>query len=212
MENGTHGSAFVRIAILVEGKTEIAFRQPLIKYLRNRLHNQMPTLKFFPENERIPKEEKLKRKVSFLLNDQKQPFDAVIALSDVYTGTSDFEDAKDAKTKMSTWVGVESRFYPHVALHDFEAWLLPYWDIIQRLAQSNRASPGANPERVNDGKPPSKVLAEIFEAGKGRDSYSKTRDATRILQDQSLQPAIDACPELKAFVNTIIRLSGGVEV
>lgn len=202
----------MRIAIIVEGKTEKAFREPLIAFLRGRLGGQMPTIKFISEDGRIPKEEKLRKKVRFLLADQQQPFDAVIALTDVYTGTQDFVDGTDAKAKMNSWVGKEPRFHPHVALHDFEAWLLPYWDRIKKLAQSNKNSPSLKPERVNHGRPPSVILAEVFETGKGRDSYSKTRDATRILRDQSLQPAIDACPELKALVNTIIRLSGGKEL
>jgi hypothetical protein len=31
-------------------------------------------------------------------------------LTDVYTGTSDFKDAADAKAKMRKWVGEEKRF------------------------------------------------------------------------------------------------------
>jgi hypothetical protein len=58
----------------------------------------------------------------------------VIALTDVYTGTDDFLDAADAKQKMRAWVGKNDRFHPHVAQHDFEAWLLPFWTDIQSLA------------------------------------------------------------------------------
>lgn len=39
--------------------------------------------------------------------------------------------------------------------------------------------------------------------------HVKPRDALRILRDNDLSVAVDACPELKAFVNTIIGLSGG---
>ena len=37
---------------------------------------------------------------------------------------------------MREWVGVEKRFYPHVALHDFEAWLLPYWEKIKKSQEA----------------------------------------------------------------------------
>ncbi|HLO84959.1 MAG TPA: hypothetical protein VK203_08095 [Nostocaceae cyanobacterium] len=37
-------------------------------------------------------------------------------------------------------------------------------------------------------------------------SYSKTRDAKKILQGQDLMIAVNACPELKAFINTILSL------
>lgn len=107
---------------------------------------------------------------------------------------------------MRQWVGQEPRFYPHVALHDFEAWLLPYWDRITKLAGKNAKVPGAHPEAVNHHNPPARRIARLFEEGSCRDSYSKPRDAKRILRDADLMTAIQACPELKEFVNTIIGL------
>ena len=67
----------------------------------------------------------------------------MIALTDVYTGSTppEFQTATDAKDGMRDWVGAEERFHPHVALHDFEAWLLPYWEKIQRITGSNRKPP-----------------------------------------------------------------------
>lgn len=59
--------------------------------------------------------------------------------------------------------------------HDFEAWLLPFWDRIQELAKYKKSPPSGKPEQVNHHKPPSKHIQEIFEIGKCRDSYSKTR-------------------------------------
>jgi hypothetical protein len=38
--------------------------------------------------------------------------DAVIALTDVYTGTKDFKDAADAKAQMKKWVGTILNFIP----------------------------------------------------------------------------------------------------
>lgn len=65
------------------------------------------------------------------------------------------------------------------------------------------------PESVNHNRPPSVHIKEIFESGTCRDSYSKIRDANRILQNQDLSRAAAQCPELKAFLNTILTLSGG---
>src|SRR5262249_1805718 len=137
--------------------------------------------------------------------------DAVIGLTNVYTGTQDFVDAADAKAKMRRWVSDE-RFHPHAAQHDFEAWLLPYWSTIQELAGHNRAAPSRPPEQGNHHKPPAHFLNEIFRAGKRRQAYVKTRDALRILRDNKLDDAVAACPELKALVNTILRLSGAAEL
>jgi hypothetical protein len=133
----------------------------------------------------------------------------VIALTDVYTGTDDFGDAADAKAKMRGWVGGNPRFYPHAAQYDFEAWLLPFWPTIQQLAKHNRAAPPGNPETVDHARPPSHHLREIFRIGGCRTHYSKTRDAKRILRDNDLLVAANACRELKAFLNTVLALSGG---
>lgn len=198
----------MRIAILVEGETEQAFRPVLIEFLSRHLADRMPKVKFFSYDGRIPKAEKLRRLVENL-RQGKDAFDAVIALTDVYTGTADFKDGTDAKAKMREWVGPNDRFFPHVAQYDFEAWLLPFWPTIQKLAGHNRNGPPGAPERVNHQDPPSRRIREIFRLGTCRDDYVKPRDALRILRDNNLDVAVEACSELKAFLNTIISLSGG---
>lgn len=198
----------MKISILVEGRTEMAFRPHLTAFLEGRLPGHMPRLDMFPYGGRIPKEEKLRRTVENLLTG-KQAADAVIALTDVYTGTRDFLDADDAKEKMSRWVGANKQFYPHVALYDFEAWLLPFWRDIQKVAGHNRKAPAGPPEAVNHMKPPSHHIREIFRVGKRRDDYSKPRDANRILRGKDLTVAAEKCPELKALLNTILTLSDG---
>ena len=135
--------------------------------------------------------------------------DAVIALTDVYTGDRDFVDAADAKRKMREWVGPNERFFAHAAQYEFEAWLLPYWADIKRLAKSDLGAPAGKPESINHNKPPSDRIRDAFEAGKSGRSYSKARDAGRILRDNDLAIAANACAELKGFVNTILRLCDG---
>jgi len=107
---------------------------------------------------------------------------------------------------MTRWVDNNPNFYPHTALHDFEAWLLPYWKTIQKRAKHNRAAPSGSPETVNHQKPPSYWIKEIFSTGKCRRDYNKVIDGVAILKDNDLMIAIKACPELKAFVNRIISL------
>jgi hypothetical protein len=201
----------LKIAILVEGNTEKAFLPHMRSFLAGRLADRMPRLILRKYDGRIPKDRKLRATVENLLNGQDQA-DAVIALTDVYTGTNDFTDAVDAKAKMRAWVGQNGRFYPHAAQHDFEAWLLPYWSEIQRVAGHNRNAPPGPPESVNHNRPPSYHIKEIFEIGRRRDSYSKVRDASLILCNQDLAIAAAACPELKAFLNTILTLSGGQQL
>lgn len=208
MEQWPSGSTRVKIAILVEGTTEKAFKPHLIAFLKTRLADRMPRLDFVPQDGRIPKEDKLRRTVENLLRG-REPADAVIALTDVYTGTQDFQDAANAKAKMQQWVGQNSRFYPHAAQHDFEAWLLPYWDEIKKVAGSNRTAPAGPPEQVDHNQPPSYRIKEVFRTGSKGRAYSKVLNATLILRNKDLAIAAAVCPELKAFLNTILTLSGG---
>ena len=200
----------LRIAIVVEGATEKAFKSALTSFLQSRLAGRMPKLQFITEDGRLPKEGHLRRDVERLLKTNN----AVIALTDVYTGTRphDFETAADAKIKMSQWVGAEPRFYPHAAQYDFEAWLLPYWPRIKALADSNHHAPSPHPETVNHQKPPSKHLAEVFRTGGRKRTYSKIRDGTAILRDQDLAVSATACPELTDFLNTILALCGAAKL
>ena len=199
----------MRIVIICEGRTEKAFKPCLVKFLKSRFlelqrKTQLPKLDFVDIGGAIPSGEKLRRIVTRLFSDKNNPADAVIALTDVYPG---FVDAEDAKSKMRQWVGNQPAFFPHVALHDFEAWLLPFWDRIQKLSgQLNAAPLGSSPEKVNHHNPPAHRMGKLFEAGKCRDSYDKPRDAGRILLDADLMVAIEKCPELKSFVNTILGL------
>jgi hypothetical protein len=194
----------MKIAILVEGATEKAFEKKLCEFLQSRLGQRMPKLKLIPQGGRIPKEGKLKRIVENLLDNDG--YDAVIALTDVYTGTNDFKDANDAKNKMNNWVVNNPNFYPHTALHDFEAWLLPYWETIQKMAIHNRSAPSGSPETINHNNPPANRIKEIFRIGKCKRDYNKPIDGKAILEKNDLMIAIRACPELKSFVNRIISL------
>jgi len=201
----------VRIAILVEGKTERAFIPHLRKFLDTRLAGRMPRLDCNSFDGRLPTRDRLRRIVKRLLTDHRQPADAVIALTDVYTGTNppEFTTAAVAKDKMTQWVRGEPRFHAAAAQHDFEAWLLPYWEEIKRLAGSNRDDPARAPEDVNHHQPPSARISEVFRTGTKKRAYIKARDAGRILKDKDLTVAADRCPELKSFLNTVLKICGG---
>ena len=178
-------------------------------FLSLRLEGRMPRLDPFKYDGRIPKGPKLKRVVEDALRIGNLPADAVIALTDVYTGAQDFRDAADAKRKMREWVGPNDQFFPHAAQYDFEAWLLPFWDAIQNLAGHNKLAPSGPPEAVNHQHPPSARIREIFRIGSRGKDYVKPRDAARLLQGKDLAVAAAACPELKALINSILELSGG---
>jgi hypothetical protein len=199
----------LKIVLIVEGKTEKAFLEALRRFLSCRPVQQIPSLAPHVENGRIPTGDKLKRVVMRYLDEGA---DAVIALTDVYTGTREFDNAADAKRKARRWVGAERRFHPHAAQHDFEAWLLPYWDKVKSLTGCSRNAPAGNPELVDHNSPPAYRIREAFRTGKktkNRRAYTKPRDAQLILEGEDLSIAADKCQELKAFLNTLLTLCGG---
>ena len=204
----------MKIALVVEGKTEKAFLPHLRTYLQPRLAGRMPDLDCVPQQGLIPSRERLKRLVNSLLYGRSNPADHVIALTDVYTGSTPpaFSDAADAKSKMREWVGREPRFHPHAAQFEFEAWLLPYWPRIQQLARHNKIQPQGGPETINHANSPARRIREVFRLGHGRHYYVKQRDAGRILQGPDLSLAVDRCPELKALVNSFLGICGGDKV
>lgn len=203
----------MRIAIIVEGDTEKAFIPHLKSYLDSRQGCRL-TIKCVSQEGRIPTKDRLRRIVANLLSPGPRRFDHVVALTDVYTGSNppEFTDAADARNKMREWVGDEPRFHPHAAQYDFEAWLLPYWKDIQRLAGHNRAAPRGNPETINHDKPPAHHIAEVFASGRCRNHYNKPRDAGRILRDNDLSVAISQCAELRSLINTILAICGKPEI
>jgi hypothetical protein len=102
----------MKIAILMEGETERVFLPHIREFLSSRLEGKMPKLLAIKYDGRIPKHEKLKREVEILLQGGTPDAHHVIALTDVYTGADDFQDAADAKQKMRSWVGSNERFHP----------------------------------------------------------------------------------------------------
>lgn len=202
----------MKITILVEGKTEMAFKPHLRAFLQSKLQGRMPRLDMFPYDGRIPKDDKLKRIVERLLTTGSPSSDSVIALTDVYTGSDDFLDAADAKAKMSGWVGPNDRFHPHAAQHDFEAWLLPYWGDIQQIAGHNRNPPSGPPESVNHTHPPSYHIKGDFSDRQSSGKLLKTKGRKPNFAGQDLAVAASQCPELKAFLNTVINLCGGTPI
>lgn len=199
----------MKISLLMEGRTEQMFLQHLRAFLGPRLPGVKLTLDPVPFAGLIPRRDRLKGIVRRLLDAGS---DYVVCLTDVYTGQARFADAADAIQKLEAEGGHHGRFFAHAAQYEFEAWLLPYWDRIRRIADCSGAGPRQKPEHVNHSKPPSKWIAEAFRTGTKGLSYMKVRDANRILRGCDLTVAVEECPQLKAFINRLLELGGGVPV
>ena len=199
-----------RIILLVEGETEVALRDALKTFL-----DEACTKAGKPKVRLVPRPEgsdlfhaaKGRRIVDSALSEHDVT--GVVALIDVKAPPTknrrSFQTADDALDWLRA-LSSDSRYRGHVALHDFEAWLLPYWDDICKRLKRHQAAPGPNPERVNLDSPPSQRLAELYRLA-GRGKYNKPRDGAAILKGKDLTIAAGQCLQLKAFLNSLLRLA-----
>jgi hypothetical protein len=196
----------VRIVLFVEGETERACA-PVLKRLlddiaaaesRAKVHLDVRALKGtrILDGERVAEDAK-----GYLVRPDVL---GVAVLVDVRPEFGSAEEAMGAYTSRFR----DTRFRAHCALHDFEAWLLPYWERVFREAKrpAPKRCPWPSPEVVNLAKPPSRVLSEDVFTGKP--AYRKTVHAPRILEGQDLRVAAEACPQLRAFLNTLLEFAG----
>jgi hypothetical protein len=161
-------------------------------------------LSFRPAKGKIVPDQRLRADVETHL--RNPDVKAVVVLTDVYP---DYSSAQEAKQVLSEALDNEGRCNVHVACHDFEAWLLPYWEKICRIVGQDKKPFGANPELVNAMKPPSLRLAELYSVAKPRPmKYTKPSQAFSILRGEDIEVSAKACPELKSFINTILGLAG----
>lgn len=112
---------------------------------------------------------------NFLSNDDVA---GVVVLTDVHP---DFASAQEAKAQFAR-IASADRFHARCALFEFEAWLLPYWQVIYQKAgkPAPKSNPWPSPEKVNHTKPPSKHLEDLY-ASSGR-KYLKRLEAPGILR------------------------------
>lgn len=190
----------MKIVVLSEGKTETVCKRKFKEFVDEIAKKEgKPLVGLSTKQFKGPITEKeLKARVKMSLNDSDTV--AVIALTDVYPK---YKSAGEAKETLRKWVGGEPRFHPHAAQFDFEAWLIPYWDDICKRLGRKKQVPGREPEKINLMKPPSKHLEELYRTANRH--YDKANDAHTILRDKDLTIAAGRCPELKSFLNTILR-------
>ena len=92
----------------------------------------------------------------------------------------------------------------HVIIHEVDAWILADEQVIaQRLKIKNIPS-WQQPENVNDEKPPSKVLQELFRTRSPlKKRYSKYKDGVDMLEKVDWQKIYDKCPAFKQLVDDL---------
>ena len=194
----------MRIVLLVEGETEIALKAVLKTFLdQHATQHGQPYVRLQTRKIKSLNQESLGRQIRLEL--QARENSAVVGLIDVFPRFKHANAAKDYLVEAARSASVGHGFHAHAAQYDVEAWLLPYWDVICDRIGFRQSRPGHNPEEVDDVKPPSYLLRELYRRAKRE--YTKTDQMPIILADKDLTIAANACPEFKSFLNTLLTLS-----
>lgn len=193
----------MKIIILAEGDTEKAFRGRLKRFLDQHCEDAgQPKIGLQIKPGTISQGEVVRRTEEYL---RDTDVCCVVVLSEMYP-TFNGRTALQAKREMQRWVS-DSKFHAHVARHDFEAWLLVAWkEIVRRAGYSSKHPWGAHPEEIDGNHPPAHRLSQLFEAKKRK--YKKTVDGKAIMDVLDLEEAARKCPELKNFLNTLLKCAG----
>lgn len=196
----------MKIVILAEGDTERAAREHLKRFLDARAAARPKVgLQTSIFDGGLDERGVSGRAEKFLAD---KTVVGVIALVDVYPQFPG--GAAEAKRTVRAWLPEDPRCEVHVAKHDFEAWLLHGWQAIvkQSGVTSNPKPWGLRPEDINHNNPPAHRLRDLFSQGKPPRKYKKPIDGKKLFEKLDLAQVAAVCPELKAFLNTLLRLSG----
>ena len=207
-----------QIALFVEGDTESgdARRKTLPRFIHNWMDPQLPKdskvgilpVKFQGVSDYL---DGLGKKVALYLNDRRANF--VVGLVDLYgipksridltRYTTIKNKVNAARAYIINLVPKEyrNRFHQHFAVHEVEAWLLPYPDKLSKDRKIQAQIKKRPPEEVNFDEPPAKFLKRILRG------YKKTTTAMNLFPNIDPQIAIDKCPYLKEFMEDMLRIA-----
>jgi hypothetical protein len=195
-----------KIVVMAEGATEKA-ALPWVKHFLDVRAGDRPKIRLETNifNGALGESEVRGRAEKFL---SKPDVIGVIALLDLYPQFKGV-DLVSAKNTVRSWMPEDPRCYVHFAKHDFEAWLLVGWDAIvkQSGAKSGFKPWGAWPEQINHDNPPAHRLADLFNRGQPQRKYKKPIDGKKLFEQLDLVEVAKACPEFKAFLNTLLSLA-----
>lgn len=196
----------MKIIVLAEGDTERAAKEHLKSFLDGRAGDRPKVgLQTSLFDGALDQRGVFGRTEKFLTDPSVAGVIALVDLYPQFTG-----GLEDAKKTVRSWMPDDPRCHVHVAKHDFEAWLLHGWAAIvkQSGVTSNPKPWGTRPEDINHNKPPAHRLGELFAQGKPPRKYKKPIDGRKLFEKLDLAQVATVCPELKAFLNTLLQLAG----
>jgi hypothetical protein len=173
----------VKFVLLVEGQTEKYVAEFLERWLNARLETRVG-FKTVPFEGRPQYVKDVRQKTEKHLNDPQVGNDyiAAIGLLDLYgadfypAGAETVEERYQAGKEFIEKAVGNSRFHQFFAVHEIEAWLISDPGRFRTEVRSEVAKMSKSPEGVDDNRPPSKRLDELYRT-KLKDSYKKVINA-----------------------------------
>lgn len=203
----------MKFVLFVEGKTErVAVPSFTKRWLDVRLKQPvgMKVVKFngWPEFDR-----EIKTKAdSNLSGPSADDVIAGIGLLDLYGPTFYPADKATAKERID-WATKKfevdvnhGKFRMFLAVHEVEAWLLSQPDVFPSAIAAALSGKYSAPETVNFGRPPARLLAELYRTRLKR-GYKKVTYGRALFAKLDPEAACRKCPNLQAMLETMLDLA-----
>lgn len=195
----------MKIVVICEGDSEEALKHVLRKFVQRGAAKRVGVDTLPLDGPTLRK--KLARVVKLSL--ARRGVVGVVALTDVHPDFSNAEDAKAALYRYSGQNMKTGQFRAHAAKFELEAWLMPFWNEIAKSLGVRAKKPGARPEDINNEKPPSIHLSDLYRRANSK--YLKAVHVAKWLTADNLETAAEQCPELRAFLNSLLEFAQAKE-
>lgn len=93
-------------------------------------------------------------------------------------------------------------FFPHVSVHEVEAWILAEGTALSQRLQDPTIRPDPQAEWKNFQKPPKKRIGELFWRNK-KTRYRETFDGQPLFSKMKFQPVYDSCQYFREFYDDL---------
>jgi hypothetical protein len=93
-------------------------------------------------------------------------------------------------------------FFPHVSVHEVEAWILAEGAALSQRLQDPSIRPDPQAELKDFQKPPKKVIGELFWRNK-KTRYRETLDGQPLFSKISFRPVYDSCRYFRKFYDDL---------
>ncbi len=179
-----------RLAIIVEGQTELSFTNKLLKPHLLRLDINVINLR--GGNISVEK----------IHNDAKKlipNFDYVTTLVDYYGFKNSGHAQSVEELENNIKNGFPDKLIPYIQKYEFEALVFSDVSVMQTRFNKNYNAK-RNPEDINHNNPPSKILKTTFP------TYDKVLDGVDILRMIGLQKIREKCPRFSQWISKLESL------